>query len=86
MLEFIFLPEDQQPTEEETSAMLMASIENSLNDPNLATITTTVDVSLKLVDDLWVIDNKYELGDALYGKLLSSMDSLDGLGSNTTAN
>lgn len=86
MLEFIFMPEDQQPSDEETSAILMASIEKSLDDPNVATITTTVDVSLKLVEDLWVIDNNYELGDALYGKLLSSMDSLDGLGSNTNAN
>lgn len=86
MLEFIFVPEDQQPTEEEISAKLMASLEQLLNDPNITTVTTTVDVSLKLVDDAWVIDNKYELGNALYGKLLSYIDSLGNMGSNVNTN
>ena len=68
MAQFISTPE-AYPTEEEAMLKYYEIITDLLEQPDRSTVTTTVEVQLKWVEDAWVIENEYELGNALYGGL-----------------
>lgn len=71
-----FLSQDQQPTQEELLQQYLQTLTDLLNQENLDTKTTTVDVSLTLVDGQWKITLDEALLDALTGGLLSLGDAL----------
>ena len=66
----------QQPTEEEMTQQYLQTLTDLLNQEDLDTKTTTVDVSLTLVDGQWKITLDEALLDALTGGLLSLGDAL----------
>lgn len=66
-----FLSQDQQPTQEELLQQYLQTLTDLLNQEDLDTKTTTVDVSLTLVDGQWKITLDEALLDALSGGLLS---------------
>ena len=66
-----FLSQDQQPTQEELLQQYLQTLTDLLNQEDLDTKTTTVDVSLTLVDGQWKITLDEALLDALTGGLLS---------------
>ena len=66
-----FLSQDQQPTQEEVLQQYLQTLTDLLNQEDLDTKTTTVDVSLTLVDGQWKITLDEALLDALSGGLLS---------------
>lgn len=74
---YAFLPEDQQPSEEELNTMytdsLTAAIDNHADD----LVTNTVDVTLSLVDDEWKIDATDDVIDAMVGGMMTSFSSLE---------
>lgn len=69
----------QQPTEEERTQQYLQTLTDLLNQEDLATRTTTVDVPLTLVDDQWKITPDEAVVDALLGGLLSTGEALAGL-------
>ena len=71
-----FLSQDQQPTQEELLQQYLQTLTDLLNQEDLDTKTTTVDVSLTLVDGQWKITLDEALLDALSGGLLSLGDAL----------
>ena len=50
---YAFLPEEQQPSEEELSAMYMDSLNSAIDNHTDDLVTNTVDITLSLVDDKW---------------------------------
>lgn len=71
-----FLSQDQQPTQEELLQQYLQTLTDLLNQEDLDTKTTTVDVSLTLVNGQWKITLDEALLDALSGGLLSLGDAL----------
>ena len=76
LMTFVFLPESAQPTDEQQAQKMEEILNSYLDEPNLDKSTKTVTVNLSLIEDAWVINNEYELGDALYGGMLSYLDSI----------
>ena len=75
-LGYAFLPEDQQPSEEELSAMYMDSLNSAIDNHAGDVVTNTVDVTLSLVDDEWKINATDDVIDAMVGGMMSSFSSL----------
>lgn len=69
----------QQPTEEERTQQYLQTLTDLLNQEDLDTRTTTVDVPLTLVDGQWKITPDEAVVDALLGGLLSTGEALAGL-------
>ena len=76
-LGYAFLPEDQQPSEEELNAMYMDSLNSAIDNHADDLVTNTVDVTLSLVDDAWKINTTDDVIDAMVGGMMSSMSSLE---------
>ena len=77
-LQFAFLPADEQPDEGEIEATMMQMLREALEDPNLDTVETTLDVELNWDEAAgkWHIANEFELGDAVLGGLFSWMETV----------
>lgn len=73
---YAFLPEDQQPSEEELNAMYMDSLHSAIENHAEYFATNTVDVTLSLVDDEWKINATDDVIDAMVGGMISSFSSL----------
>lgn len=73
---YAFLPEDQQPSEEELNAMYMDSLNSAINNHAEDFATNTVDVTLSLVDDEWKINATDDVIDAMVGGMINSFASL----------
>lgn len=73
---YAFLPEDQQPSEEELNAMYMDSLNSAIENHAEDFATNTVDVTLSLVDDEWKINATDDVIDAMVGGMISSFSSL----------
>lgn len=73
---YAFLPEDQQPSEEELSTMYMDSLNSAIDNHAEDLATNTVDVTLSLVDDEWKINATDDVIDAMVGGMISSFSSL----------
>lgn len=76
---YAFLPEDQQPSEDELSAMYMDSLNSVINNHANDLVTNTVDITLSLVDDEWKINTTDDVIDAMVGGMISSVSSLGDL-------
>ena len=74
---YAFLPEDQQPSEEELSAMYMDSLNSAVDNHTDDLVTNTVDITLSLVDDEWKINATDDVIDAMVGGMISSFSSLE---------
>ena len=74
---YAFLPEGQQPTDEEMDAMYLADLTSLLSQDNNPTVTNTVDIKLNLVDDEWQIVPSDEAIDAMLGGISSFTDALE---------
>lgn len=77
MLEYAFLPEDQQPTEEETDAMFMEILTQLMDDNEYETVTASVNMELTLKDDKWKISATDDVLDAMFGGFVSYSDEMD---------
>ena len=53
--QYAFLPEEQQPSDEELTEQYLQTFTDLLEEEDLATKTTTVEIPLTLVDDQWQI-------------------------------
>lgn len=73
---YAFLPEEQQPSEEELSAMYMDSLNSAIDNHTDDLVTNTVDITLSLVDDKWKINATDDVIDAMVGGMISSLSSL----------
>ncbi len=75
---YAFLPEDQQPTDEELEQMYMEKLTELMSSDDNETVTKSVDITLTLVDDQWQIDtsNAAEVLDAMLGGILSYAESM----------
>ena len=75
---YAFLPEDQQPTDEELNQMYMDSLEEAMDNHADDKVTNTVDISLSLVDDEWKIDTTDDVVNAMVGGMMDFADSMGG--------
>lgn len=82
-LGYAFLPEDQQPGDEELNAIYQESLNTAMSNHADDTVTNTAEVELSLVDDAWKINATEEVLDAMTGGMFSSITSLDTAFGNT---
>lgn len=76
-LQYAFLPEEQQPSDEELTEQYLQTFTDLLEEEDLATKTTTVEIPLTLVDDQWQITPDEAIVDAMFGGMLTVADSMD---------
>ena len=74
--ELLFLPEEEQPTEEEINSMVMEKLKTLATAEDAEMTTMEVDIHLDLVDDQWKISNSETAVDAMFGGMISSMSSM----------
>lgn len=75
--QYAFLPEDQQPTEEELSEQYVQKFTELLSAEDLAKKTTSVKIPLTLVDDQWKITPDDAIIDAMFGGMVTVVNSMD---------
>lgn len=75
---YAFLPEEEQPSEEELQAKYMDELKELLDREDNPTVTNTVDIPLTLVDGNWKITPSDEIIDAMLGGLNALADSMGG--------
>ena len=75
--QYAFLPEDQQPTEEELSEQYVQKFTELLSTEDLAKKTTSVEIPLTLVDDQWKITPDDAIIDAMFGGMVTVVNSMD---------
>lgn len=75
--QYAFLPEDQQPTEEELSEQYVQKFTELLSAEDLAKKTTSVEIPLTLVDDQWKITPDDAIIDAMFGGMVTVVNSMD---------
>lgn len=75
-----FLPEDQQPTPEETNAKFETMLMEALENADAETVTAEVEVSLEKKDDIWIIVASDEFIDAAMGGMMSVTEAMSELG------
>ena len=73
---YAFLPEDQQPSEDELNQMYMDSLTEVMDNNKDNTVTNSVDVQLSLTENKWKIDSSDEVVDAMVGGMMSYADSM----------
>lgn len=73
---YAFLPEDQQPSEEELNTMYMDSLNSAIDNHADDFVTNAVDITLSLVDDEWKINATDDVIDAMVGGMMTSLSSL----------
>lgn len=74
--EYAFLPEDQQPSDEEMNQMYMDKFAEVVEENKDNIVTTEVDIPLTLVDNEWKINATEDVMDAMLGGLYSSVNSM----------
>ena len=75
--EYAFLPEDEQPTEEEMNEMYLDTFMEVMEEKAGETVTSTVDIPLELVDDTWKISAEEDVIDAMFGVLYTYANSMN---------
>lgn len=75
--QYAFLPEEQQPSDEELTEQYLQTFTDLLEEEDLATKTTAVEIPLTLVDDQWQITPDEAIVDAMFGGMLTVADSMD---------
>lgn len=74
-LEYAFLPEEEQPSEEEMEQIYSDLLSECLSAEDVDTVTSTVDADLVLVDSTWKLDPSDEFIDALFGGAVSYFEN-----------
>lgn len=72
-MEYAFLPTDQQPSEDELSAIYMDKLTELIGRDDNGTVTNEVEISLSLSDDKWVIVPEENALNAMYGGMFSAV-------------
>lgn len=75
---YAFLPEEQQPSDDELNQMYMDSLTETMEANKDNTVTNSVDVQLSLVDNEWKINSTDDVIDAMVGGMMSYADSMGG--------
>lgn len=75
-LSYAFLPEDEQPSDEELQKKFSDLLASLLDADDLEMVTNTVNLSMTYADSQWKIAPTNELVDALLGGAVSSLESL----------
>lgn len=75
-LEYAFLPEEEQPSEEELNQMYFDSFVSIIGENKDNTVTNTVDVSLALNNEVWEITSGATAFDAMLGGLYSYLENM----------
>lgn len=73
---YAFLPEDEQPSDEEMEQKFSDILAGLLEADDLKMVTNTVNLSMTYADNQWKITPTNELADALLGGAVSSLESL----------
>ena len=73
---YAFLPEDQQPSDEELNEMYMDSLTETMDNNKDNTVTNSIDVQLSLVEDEWKINPTEDVIDAMVGGMMSYANSM----------
>lgn len=74
---YAFLPEDQQPSEDELNQMYMDSLDKAMENNKDNTVTNSVGIQLSLVKNEWKIDSTDDVVDAMVGGMMSYADSME---------
>lgn len=74
--QYAFLPEDQQPSDEEMDAMYMQHFQDLMAKEDNPTITTNIDIHLTKAENSWIINGDTLLLDAIFGGFLSAMQNI----------
>lgn len=74
--QYAFLPEDQQPSDEEMDALYMQHFQDLMAQTDNPIVTTTIDIHLTKADNSWRIDSDEMLLDAIFGGFVSAMQNL----------
>ncbi|PKM72820.1 MAG: hypothetical protein CVU91_07275 [Firmicutes bacterium HGW-Firmicutes-16] len=77
VLSYAFLSEDQQPSEEELNKKYMDMMTTLLDREDNPKVTNTVDITLTLVDNQWVITPNEDAVDAMLGGISSFSDAMN---------
>ena len=72
-----FLPEDQQTPEDELNEKFTQMLADAMSDNSNNTVTTTVDIPLKLVNDEWTVEATDEVVNAMLGGINSFTDAME---------
>lgn len=75
-LTYAFLPEDQQPSDEEMTAKYLEDLTELMTADDVEMLTTSVDIPLTLEDDQWKIASSEEAADAMLGGIISYAESM----------
>lgn len=75
-MSYLFLPEEEQPTEEALAEKYSNTFTELLRAEDLATRTTTAEVDLVLEEDQWKLAADEEVLDAMFGGLLTAADAM----------
>ncbi len=77
LMQYALLPEDQRPSDDEMDAMANDIMMGYLESDDNETITTTITITLSLVDNVWVINTTPEAIDAMLGGMVSVGNDMD---------
>lgn len=80
VMEYAFLPEDQQPSEEELNELYMEKFNELVSSETNEKVTTSVDIDLSLVEDKWVMGTSEGAIDAMFGGMITAADALSAAG------
>lgn len=75
-MSYLFLPEEEQPTEETLAEKYLNTFTELLSAEDLATKTTTAEVDLVLEEDQWKLAADEGVIDAMFGGLLTAVDAM----------
>ena len=77
LIGYAFLPEDQQPTEEQLNALYMEWFTEAYSSDTLQTVTNTATVNMTYQENGWKIEATDEFLDAIFGGMMSAGESLE---------
>ena len=76
-LSYAFLPEEQRPTDEDMNKMSNDILTNLLEREDNPKVTNTVDITLSLRDNQWVINPSADAVDAMLGGISSFSETMN---------
>ncbi len=75
-MQYAFLPEEQQPTDEELNQQYIDSLMSHIEENKENTVTNTANIELTLVDDNWKIVYSEENIDMMLGGMMSALNNI----------
>lgn len=74
---YVFLPEEEQPTEEEIKSKIVEIFKENLKEDDIKNKTSVVDVKLNLIEGQWKINQSDDLLNAITGGMITFVDSMN---------